>query len=132
MNNLNLMGIIRILNKFSFVTGALGYAINKTKRKMIVEAQIFEEERMKLFEKYGENDGEGNYSVDPNTDYFPEYYKELTSIGEEMVEIDFKQVTKEEFEATDIYNENCSVEDYDILEALFVQPHLNDDSEEVR
>lgn len=53
LTNLALIETLNMLNKFNNVTGKLGYAIARTKSKMMAELKPFEDERNKLIEKYG-------------------------------------------------------------------------------
>lgn len=121
MSIFNVMETLQTLNKFADVTGKLGYAIAKTKSRMVNEVQIFDEERDKLIKKYGEKNEEGNYYIPQESKNAKVFIDEITSIGSENVEIDFKQVTREEFDKADIFNEQCSTKDYELLELLFVE-----------
>lgn len=127
MNNMALIELLQTLNRFADVTGKLGYAISKTKKNMESELVVFEVERQKLIKKYGTNDGNGNYSVDENSETYHDFVKEVTEIAEEQVEINFFQVSQEVFNKTDYYSDECSVRDYDILEALFVEKPKNEE-----
>ncbi len=130
MNNITIMEIMQVINKFGFVTGKLGYAISKTKSRMLTEIQPFESEREKLITKYGTKDEEsGQITIDPASPNFKEFQKEITPLVNDLCEIDIYQVTKEEFDSADIFNEDCSSRDYDLLEAIFVETQKNDKEE---
>lgn len=83
MTNFALLELIQTLNRFADVTGKLGYAISKTKRRMENEMAIFEGERNKLIMKYGEQDGQGNYTVDPNGEKYSDFAREVSEIASE-------------------------------------------------
>lgn len=121
MTNFALLETIQMLNKFDFVTGKLGYAIARTKSKMMDELRPFEQERSKLIQKYGVQGENGDYSVPQDSENFTDFAREVTAIAEETVEIDFRQVSKEVFDNTDIYSDSCSAREYDLMEALFVE-----------
>lgn len=121
MTNFALIETLNMLNKFNHVTGRLGYAISKTKSMMENELRPFELERSKLVQKYGVKGEDGQYSVPQDSDNYVDFAREVTAIAEETVEIDFHQVPKEVFDNTDIYSDNCSVREYDLMEALFSQ-----------
>lgn len=121
MTNLFLMDTINMLNKFATVTGKLGYAISKTKGRMEIEFKPFEEERMKLIRKYGTPDENGNYVVKQDNEHFLDFANEVTSIADEIVEIDVHQISAEDFNNSDYFVEDASVRDYDLLKALFVE-----------
>lgn len=121
MTNFALLETIQMLNKFDFVTGKLGYAIARTKSKMLDELRPFEQERTKLIQKYGVQGEDGQYFVPQDSENFTDFAREVTAIAEETVEIDFRQVSKEVFENTDIYSDSCSAREYDLMETLFVE-----------
>ena len=127
MNNMALIELLQTLNRFADVTGKLGYAISKTKKGMESELAVFEVERQKLIRKYGTDDGNGNYSVDEKSESYQDFVKEVTEIAEEQVDIEFFQVSPDVFRKADYYSEECSVRDYDILEALFVEKPKNEE-----
>ena len=127
MNNMALIELLQTLNRFANVTGKLGYAISKTKKGMESELAVFEVERQKLIKKYGADDGKGNFAVDEKSESYQDFVKEVTEIAEEQVEINFFQVSQEVFNKTDYYSDECSVRDYDILEALFVEKPKNEE-----
>lgn len=120
MTNFTLLETMQTVSKFAPITGRLGYAISKTLKNMRQEFEPFDEERSKLIRKYGEADAQGNFSVAPDSENFQEFAKEVTSIADEMVSVDFYQISKEEFDEADYYIEDCNVRDYEVLEALFV------------
>lgn len=132
MTNLFLMDAINMLNKFAGVTGKLGYAISKTKGRMEIEFKPFEEERMKLIRKYGTPDENGNYSVSQDDEHFLDFANEVTSIADEIVEIDIHQISAEDFNNSNYYVEDASVRDYDLLKALFVERKEEPVIEEVK
>lgn len=127
MNNMALIELLQTLNRFANVTGKLGYAISKTKKGMESELAVFEVERQKLIKKYGTDDGKGNFAVDEKSESYQDFVREVTEIAEEQVEINFFQVSQEVFNKTDYYSDDCSVRDYDILEALFVEKPKNEE-----
>ena len=120
MTNFTLLQTMQTISKFGSITGRLGYAISKTLKNMRAEFEPFDEERSKLIRKYGEADKDGNFSVAPDSPNFQDFAREVASIADEMVNVDFYQITKEEFDAADYFIEDCSVSDYEVLEALFV------------
>lgn len=121
LTNLALIETLNMLNKFNNVTGKLGYAIARTKSKMMAELKPFEDERNKLIEKYGVVGKDGQYSVPQDSENFTDFAREVTAIAEETVEIDFHQVSQEVFDNTDVYSEDCTTRDYELLEVLFVE-----------
>ena len=126
MNNATVMEILNVLGKFDECEGKLSYAIHKTKRKMVTEFQDFETVRNKMIIKYGKEDENGNYSIKPGTEEYQKYMDEIIPISQDVVEIDVYQISQEDFDKSEYYNEKASTKDYDILEALFVK---KDDSE---
>ena len=111
------------LNKFTFVTGTLGLGISKTRIQMAEEATIFEQERDKLLKKYGTLDETTKkYKVeDTNSENYKKLMEELIPLLETECSITLYQVTREEFDKVDISNDKCDVDDYTLIEQLFVK-----------
>lgn len=124
MNNSTIMTMLEILDKFDTVTGPLAMAIRKTRKGLMEECEIFIQERNKLIKKFDAVDENGNIKTPED----PEKLKEFADAINEMMmmnsEIEIYQVSQEVFDKADIYNEKCSVRDYDILEALMVENKL--------
>jgi len=72
-------------------------------------------------QKYGKLDENGNYFVDEKDENFAAFNDEIIPLVETKFEMNIYQVTQEEFDKADIYNESLSVEDYDRLQALFIE-----------
>ena len=121
MNNATLMELINVLNKFNECDGKLSYAIHKTKRKMMAEFEDFESVRNQLILKYGTEDENGNYTIQQGTDAYKKYLDEIIPVSQDVVDIDVYQITQEEFDNSNYYNEKATTRDYDVLESLFVK-----------
>ena len=122
MTNSSIGDVLNVLMKFDNCEGKLSYAIHKTKRKLINEYKDFEEIRNNLIRKYGEKDEEtGNYLIRQDSEGFQKYKEEIMPISQDIVEVEIHQITQEEFDNSDYYNENVSTKEYDLLEALFVK-----------
>lgn len=122
MTNFALTSVMNTLTKFANVTGKLGYAISMTNDDIRIKARPFYAEREKLIRKYGTDDGKGNISVSADSEHYIDYAKELTDVLEMDVEVDFYQISRDEFNACNYYNENADTHDYDVLKALFIKP----------
>lgn len=127
LNNATLVDIMGTLSKFDNASGKLSYAIHKTKRKLADDVKDFEDIRNKLIVKYGDENEDGTYTIHKDTEAYNKYINEIIPISEELVEVELYQITREEFDNSDYYNEKASTKDYDILEVLFVK---KDESEE--
>lgn len=119
VTNMTLLNILNLLDKFGFVTGELGYAIAKSKQQMLEKILPFGEKRKAILEKYGEADENGNYKINQESEHYNEYANEIVSIAEEMIDLELIQVSKEVFDATDIYRDELSSRDYEMLQTLF-------------
>ena len=120
MTNSSIGDVLNVLMKFDNCEGKLSYVIHKTKRKLINEYKDFEEIRNNLIRKYGEKDEEtGNYLIRQDSEGFQK--EEIMPISQDIVEVEIHQITQEEFDNSDYYNENVSTKEYDLLEALFVK-----------
>ena len=122
-NNITLMNILEILNKFTSVSGKLGYAISKTKKQISQELEPFQEQRMKLFEKYGEKSGD-QLMIKENSENYQKFLDEFKPIAEDIIiELDIFQITREEFESNESLFEikDATVDDFDLLQELFIK-----------
>lgn len=117
------MTILNTLNKFSSVTGKLGYGISKTKKSIIQEIEPFEEQRKMLIEKYGEkNEKTDNIQIKQDSENFQKFIEELKPLLNIELEIPFWQVTQEQFESNQsLFTSEANVDDYDILQELFIE-----------
>ena len=115
--------VLNTLNKFSSVTGKLGYGISKTKKSIIQEIEPFEEQRKMLIEKYGEKNEEiGNIQIKQDSENFQKFIEELKPLLDIELEIPFWQVTQEQFESNQsLFASEANVDDYDILQELFIE-----------
>ena len=125
ITNFQMINIIPVLNKFADATGKLGYVITRAKTKMIAEVKPFEEERDKLFRKYGTENEDGTYSVDPGSEHFQDFVKELTSILDDKTEIEIRQLTQEEYDALEEFPKEATAKDYELIEDMFVEPIMS-------
>lgn len=114
LNNITIINLLREFKKFDNITGTLGYAIAKTKQNMEKELAPFKEQRDKIFQKYP------NASREKDEGEYKRFVDEIDQISEMKTEVDFVQISKEEFNNADYYDKNCTVKDYEMLEALFV------------
>lgn len=122
-NNFTLSQILQTLSKFDNIYGKLGYVISKTKIDITKALQPFEQQRYKLFQKYGEQDKEsGQLIIKP--DSYKDFEKEFKIIAEDIqIEIDIPQVTREEVESNEslFENKNITVKDFEIIQTLFIK-----------
>lgn len=126
MTNLALNSVMEILVKFVNVTGKLGYAISVTNDDIKNKIKPFYAERDKLIKKYGTDDGDGNYSVKQDSDEYIAFARELTDVLDMTTEIDFYQISSDEFYASDYYVDNASARDYDIIKTLFIKSDIEE------
>lgn len=123
--NNNILSIIfEKLNKFTSISGKLGYAISKTKKQMAQQLEPFEEERRKLFEKYGTQDKESHQlKIEIDTENYKKFIDQITPILQIEVEIDVFQLTREDFEKHEEMFDipEATVEDFDLLQELFIK-----------
>lgn len=123
-NNNTLSIIFQKLNKFTSISGKLGYAISKTKKQMSQQLEPFEEERRKLFEKYGTEDEENHQlKIETDSENYKKFMEQITPLLQIETEIDVFQITQEEFEKHEEMFDipEATVEDFDLLQELFIK-----------
>ena len=123
-NNNTLSIIFEKLNKFTSISGKLGYAISKTKKQIAQQLEPFEEERRKLFEKYGTQDEENHQlKIETDSENYKKFMEQITPLLQIEVEIDVFQLTREEFEKHEEMFDipEATVEDFDLLQELFIK-----------
>ena len=121
MDNISILNYFELLNKFNFVTDKLGYAILRTKKNLHKEVEIINEARLKLFQKYGEyNEEDKTYTIPENSENYGLFARENLGIMTEIVDVDVHKISQDDFDKADIYNEKCSVFDYERLEEFMV------------
>lgn len=94
--NTNLLVFRNVMNKFGGASGALAYAIMKTRNAIDAELKAFDEYRNNLVNKYGE---EKDGQIVVKEENHEEFLKELNEILEEQVEFEPHLITKEKFDA---------------------------------
>jgi len=130
MSNFVALNVLNDLNKFSHITGILGYAISMTKKDILEQVRIFNDEREKLVRKYGTENEDKTISVKEDSENYKEFIKEYIPLAQANFEANIYQITQEQFDNTDIFNEKISVGDYEWLEGLFVDRTVKETSEE--
>lgn len=123
-NNNVLLLVLEKLKKFTLISGKLGYAISKTKKQMLQELQLLEDEKYKLFEKYGTEDEESHeLKIKKDSENYQKFMEQITPLLQIEVEIDVFQLTKEEFEKHEEMFDipEATVEDFDMLQELFIK-----------
>ena len=123
-NNNTLSIIFEKLNKFTSISGKLGYAISKTKKQIVQQLEPFEEERRKLFEKYGTQDEETHQlKIKTDSENYQKFMDQITPLLQIEAEIDIFQLTREEFEKHEEMFDipEATVEDFDLLQELFIK-----------
>ena len=123
-NNNTLSIIFQKLNKFTSISGKLGYAISKTKKQISQQLEPFEEERRKLFEKYGTEDEENHQlKIETDSENYKKFIEQITPLLQIETEIDVFQITQEEFEKHEEMFDipEATVEDFDLLQELFIK-----------
>ena len=128
-SNGSLLELIQVINKFSDCTGKLAYVLNKSKRRMLEEAEDFDKVREGLIRKYGEEDKDGNIAIKPGTENYKNFLNEIIPISQEVVEIDILQLTKEEYDKCDYYSDNVTLRDYELIESIFVSREESNEEE---
>lgn len=117
------LSILNTLNKFTSITGKLGYGISKTRKNILQELEPFEEQRKILIKKYGEkNEETGEIKIDTSSENFQKFLEELKPLLEIELEISFWQITQEQFDNNEsLFASEANVNDYDILQDLFIE-----------
>ena len=123
-SNFTFSNMYDTLNKINSITGRLGYAISKTKRKIAEELIPFNEQKELLLKKYGEQDKEtGQLSITSTSQHIEQFMKQFQPVAEIILEIPFMQVTEEEFENNEslFTNKEITVQVFDLLQELFIE-----------
>lgn len=128
-SNASLLELVQVINKFSDCTGKLAYVLNKSKRRMLEEAEDFDKVREGLIRKYGEEDENGNIGIKPGTNAYKDFLNEIIPISQEIVEIDVLQLTKEEYDKCDFYSDDVTLRDYELIESIFIASDKKEDDE---
>lgn len=122
-NNMSWTYILETLNKCDNASGKLGYIISKARRNISLELAPFEDQRLKLFKKYGEplKDNSQQLFIKTDSPKYQEFLNEFKPIAEDItVTIPILQISEKEFEQSNIFDNDLKVQDYDILENLFI------------
>lgn len=115
------LNILNTLNKLTNITGKLGYAISKTRKKISQELEPFEEQQKLLIEKYGVQEESGRIVIKPQTENFKLFIQEIQPLAELPMEISFWQVSQEDFDNNEsLFNSNANVNDFDLLQEFFI------------
>lgn len=132
MSNFVALNILNDLNKYSHITGILGYAISRTKKNILDEVKVFNDEREKLVRKYGTENEDKTISVKEDSENYREFIKEYIPLAQATFETEIYLVTQEEYDNSEVYNEKLSVSDYEWLESLFIDHREEEPVEETQ
>lgn len=111
--------LVETMNKFQGVTGKLAYALAKNRRLLGEHLKDFEEVKSGLIKKYGTEDENGNITVLPDSENYNAFLEEIVPVLNIAVDVDLFQLDKDEFELP--YCENATMNDYSLIEAVFVK-----------
>lgn len=111
--------VIEVINKFQGTTGKLAYAMARNRRVLSECMKDFEEVRNELIKKYGTADEDGSISINQDSENYQAFLEELVPILNLAVDVDLFQLDKDEFELP--YCENATMNDYSLIEAIFVK-----------
>jgi sulfatase maturation enzyme AslB (radical SAM superfamily) len=78
----------------------VSYNIMRNLKKVEHELKPFEESRLRLVQKYGKPDDDGKVSV--TDENISEFYKEVSSLLDEEVEVDIRQIGIEQLEGVNL------------------------------
>ena len=67
----------------------VSYKLSKLVAKLQPELDIFNKEKDKLIEKYGEKDDKGNWTIKQDSENMPKFVEEINELTEMEVNIDF-------------------------------------------
>lgn len=118
----NAFALIDILNKYQTVKRRLGLMISRTKKNLLDEIQIFNQEKDKLIKEYGKQGSDGNFSISKDDANFEEFNTELNTLADTTFEAEIYQVSQQDFDDSKVYeDDNLSSKDFDFLLQFFVE-----------
>lgn len=108
----------------------IAYKLKKMYQKLESEARIYEENRIKLLDKYGKKDDKGEFIVENNKIIIPDdrkedFLKEFEELQEIEVEFDFEPIKE-----TEIKDLKISASDLMNLDKVIEFIEVSDDKEE--
>lgn len=126
LSNAVMVTLYNTLEKFPSATGKIGYAIARSKRILKENLADYEDARSILIKKYGKETEDGDWIVKNEKGYkYKEFMKEFNELLGISVDVDLYQLEYTDFEIP--YNENASVQDYDIIEEYLIKkPEITD------
>jgi len=89
------LAILQKISGFS-LPAKVSYNIMKNMKKIEHELKPFEESRFQLIHKYGKEGDDGKTSV--TEENMPNFFKDITSILDEDIEVDIRQIKIEQIE----------------------------------
>lgn len=110
--------VIKAIQKFPNADGKLGYVMARTLRILSAEIKDYDEKRIELIQKYGEENGDG-YEVIPGTENYKKFLDELIPIMNYSIDVNIPQIEEEEFDLP--YSPDATVADYNLIEQIFVK-----------
>lgn len=122
MTNSGMLKALDTLNHFGEMTGEIGFAIMKTRRRLNEELEDYEKQRIALVEKYGErikNPETGNEEIHvrPDSGNYQKFIDELAGILNMECDVNIYTLPKECFDNMPCVPSARAI-DYDVLEAL--------------
>ena len=93
--------MVQTLNTMLQVKGIVGFKIARNLRMLNDELKEYYKIKQELFEKYGTQQGD-ELVIDKTTENFTNYLKEIEPYEEQEVNFDFKKITEEELQNSDL------------------------------
>ena len=81
--------------------GVVGYKIARNFRMINEELKEYYQKKSDLFQKYGTKDGD-NLVIDKNSEGYKAYMEEIAPIEDQEVSFEFRKITEEELEHSEL------------------------------
>lgn len=123
ISNAIINAALEAMNQPEFVNetkGQTGYALYRNIRILSNEIQDYQKLLRSAIEKYGKENEDGSYSVDPSDhDNFLKFTEEMTPIAALEVDVDVYQIDGKDFELP--YCKTATPAQYSLIEELIVK-----------
>lgn len=87
--------LANVLQTMLDTKGIVGYKIARNLRMISEELKEYNDIKLELFKKYGE-EKEGRYIIDKDSDNYPLFMKEIEPYEEQEVEFTFRKISENE------------------------------------
>ena len=127
MTYAQIIQLTETLKRMVTLTGDAGHAVARSLSALNREYQIIMQCNTAIFQKYGEAQPDGSYTVKSDSEHKDDFIRERNELMAREVDVKLSKIPKDKFNIDDIYCPEARALDYLIFEEMMVEDNSHDD-----